>query len=59
MGILHFDIIEVELFNGTNAHVTGKWELKRDTDKGDLSCYFTLIVKKINKRWVIVSDHSS
>lgn len=59
MGKLQFDIIRIELFSKTSAQVLGKWELIRDADKGNVGGYFTLIFKKINKRWVIVSDHTS
>jgi hypothetical protein len=38
-------------------HVTGKWFLKRSI--GDLSGHFTLLFRKINNKWVIISDHSS
>jgi len=57
MGVLQFDIISVELFSKTIAHVTGKWNIK--SEKGNLSGCFTLVMKKINAAWVIVSDHSS
>lgn len=59
MGELEFTIITVELLSKTSAHVIGKWQLKREQSKGDLEGHFTLLFKKINKRWVIVSDHSS
>lgn len=57
MGVLQFDIVSVELFSKTIAHVTGKWNIK--SEKGNLSGCFTLVMKKINAAWVIVSDHSS
>jgi ketosteroid isomerase-like protein len=59
MGELEFTIIAVELLSKTSAHVVGKWHLKRELSKGDLEGHFTLLFKKMNKRWVIVSDHSS
>lgn len=59
MGTLTFNIVEVELLNEVTAHVIGKWELQRNEDKGNLSGHFTLIVKKINQSWVIISDHTS
>ncbi len=59
MGKLHFDILAIEFLHPNAAHVIGKWYLKRNEEKGDLSGHFSLIVKKINNRWVIVSDHSS
>ena len=57
MGILQFDILSVELLSKTSAYVTGKWSIKRE--KGDISGHYTLLLKKINSQWVIVSDHSS
>lgn len=59
MGELVFTIVSVELLSDTSAHVVGKWHLKRDVAKGDLEGHFTLVFKKINQHWVIVSDHSS
>ncbi len=57
MGTLVFTIINVEVLSKRNAYVIGKWYLQRK--KGDLSGHFTLLWKKIDKRWVIVADHSS
>jgi ketosteroid isomerase-like protein len=59
MGTLHFEIISIELFSNTSAQVIGKWDLARAAGKGNVGGYFTLIFKKINKQWVIVSDHTS
>ena len=59
MGTLQFEIISIELFSNTSAQVVGKWDLTRSNDKGNVGGYFTLILKKINKQWVIVSDHTS
>lgn len=57
MGTLVFDIIHVKRLSVMYFSVTGKWNLLRKI--GDLSGHFTLLVKKIGKDWVIVSDHSS
>ncbi len=59
MGTLQFDIISVEIISNKSAYVVGKWHLKREASKGDLEGHFTLLFKKIDSRWVIVSDHSS
>jgi ketosteroid isomerase-like protein len=59
MGQLLFDILSVEEFSPTTIFVIGKWNLKREETKGDLGGHFTLVFKKINNRWVIVSDHTS
>lgn len=57
MGKLTFTIKKVELFCGDTAFVLGAFHLKRDQDepKG----HFTLIFKKFNDGWKIISDHSS
>lgn len=57
MGTLVFTIIKVDVLSKRDAYVIGKWALQRK--KGDLSGHFTLLWKKIDKRWVIVADHSS
>lgn len=59
MGTLKFEMISVEVLSKTSAYVVGKWGLKREESKGDLSGYFTLLFQKKNNRWVIVNDHSS
>lgn len=57
MGTLKFDELRIEVLNGNNAYVDGRWNLFRSSDT--LSGHFTLLWKRINGRWVIVSDHSS
>jgi len=57
MGTLRFDDLRIEVLNGKNAYVDGRWNLFRSSDT--LSGHFTLLWKRINGRWVIVSDHSS
>ncbi len=59
MGKLFFNILHIDLINKNCAYVVGKWNLIRNAEKGNLSGHFTLILKKINKKWVIISDHSS
>jgi hypothetical protein len=59
MGQLQFDILDMEQFSGNTIYVIGKWTLLREESKGNLGGHFTLVFKKINKRWVIVSDHTS
>jgi ketosteroid isomerase-like protein len=58
MGTLKFDIQEIDLLSKESAWVLGKFHLTRP-DLGDLQGYFTLIFKKINGKWLIVSDHTS
>lgn len=57
MGKLNFTLLHVKRLSVLYFHVVGKWQLTR-TD-GNLSGHFTLLFKKINNNWVIVSDHSS
>jgi uncharacterized protein (TIGR02246 family) len=57
MGHLVFDIIDVQVFRPENAFVLGKWKLERQSDT--LSGHFTLLFKKMDKDWKIVTDHSS
>jgi ketosteroid isomerase-like protein len=58
MGQLKFDILKIDLHSKSSAWVLGKWHLTRK-EKGDIGGYFTLIFKKINGKWLIVSDHTS
>lgn len=57
MGQLKFDILKVDILSDSSAFVIGKWALTRE--KGNLEGYFTLLLKAIEGRWVIVCDHSS
>jgi ketosteroid isomerase-like protein len=57
MGKLTFNLLQVKRLSQEYFHVTGKWHLQRSI--GDLGGHFTLLFKKINGRWVIISDHSS
>ena len=57
MGKLTFTIIDVKQHSPEFIHVIGKYHLARTI--GDASGHFTLVFKKINGRWVIISDHSS
>ncbi|MBA3665520.1 MAG: nuclear transport factor 2 family protein [Bacteroidetes bacterium] len=57
MGQLVFDINSAEALSSSVVYVIGKWTLhKKEKDVGG---YFTLLWKKINKKWVIVADHTS
>ncbi|MEL6699268.1 MAG: nuclear transport factor 2 family protein [Bacteroidota bacterium] len=57
MGKLTFELLKVEGLGPETAFVLGKWHLDREKD--ELGGYFTLIWKKVEGKWVIVSDHSS
>ncbi len=58
MGILKFDIQEIDFMSKKSSWVLGKWYLKRP-EKGDIGGYFTLIIKKMDGKWLVVSDHTS
>jgi ketosteroid isomerase-like protein len=57
MGQLIFTLLKLERLSSDYYFVIGKWELKRKA--GDVGGVYTLLFRKINGRWVIVSDHSS
>ena len=57
MGKLDFDIIELTPLAANIYMVVGKFILSREI--GDLEGYFSLIWKKIDGDWVIISDHTS
>ncbi len=57
MGKLQFTIVQVKQLSQQYYSVLGKWQLARKA--GDLEGYFTLLFRKINGQWLIVSDHSS
>jgi ketosteroid isomerase-like protein len=57
MGKLSFEIIKVDKLSFKYYSVIGKWMLVRSI--GDVGGHFSLLFKKINGQWKIVSDHSS
>jgi len=57
MGKLTFTLIHVKQISPEYFHVTGKYHLARTI--GDASGHFTLMFRKINGKWLIISDHSS
>ena len=57
MGKLTFTLIQLKQLSPEFFHVTGKYHLSRTI--GDASGHFTLVFRKINGKWVIISDHSS
>lgn len=57
MGKLELQIISIKLIGKDLAFVVGKWDLERTV--GDVGGHFTLLMRKINTKWVIVADHSS
>jgi hypothetical protein len=55
MGKLKFEFLKMDFFDAeTTCWLLGKWHLTRP-EKGDVGGYFTLMLKKINGKWLIVS----
>ncbi len=57
MGKLKTTIVSMDKLSGSCYFVVGKWALQRKA--GDVDGSFTLLLKKIGGKWVIVCDHSS
>lgn len=57
MGKLAFTLLIIKKLSLEYYQVIGKWHLQRSI--GNLEGHFTLLFRKINGNWVIVSDHSS
>lgn len=57
MGHLEFKILEISKIDRKSVFVVGRFEVTRRS--GDLNGHFSLVVQKINGKWLIVSDHSS
>jgi ketosteroid isomerase-like protein len=57
MGKLDFEYIEIKRLSLNYFFVVGKWHLTRTI--GDIGGSFTLLIRKIKNKWVIVRDHSS
>ena len=57
MGKLTFSLIKMEKISRKYFQVVGKWFLKRSI--GDVGGHYTLLLRKIKGKWVIISDHSS
>jgi beta-aspartyl-peptidase (threonine type) len=57
MGRLSFDQLEIQPLGDAAALVLGRWHLARDSDALDGN--FSLIVRKMDGRWLIVHDHTS
>jgi len=57
MGKLTFEILDVRKIDKNTVIFIGKFHLSRTI--GDLQGHYTLIWKKIDGQWLIISDHSS
>lgn len=57
MGKLTSTVISMKKLSQVFYFVVGKWHLTRSI--GNIEGYYTLLVQKINGKWVIIADHSS
>lgn len=57
MGKLTFEIQKLEMISDNKAFIIGKFTLNRKNDQP--SGYFTLLWRKIDGQWYIISDHTS
>ena len=57
MGQVKFGLLKLFAVDDTMALLIGTFHLKREA--GDLEGHFTLVWKKVNGRWYIISDHTS
>ncbi|ULQ52247.1 YybH family protein [Flavihumibacter fluvii] len=57
MGTLAFDLLHFIPLAADAYMVVGKWHLTRTV--GDIGGYYTLIFRKIDGKWLIISDHTS
>ncbi|MEC4726285.1 SgcJ/EcaC family oxidoreductase [Shewanella sp. D64] len=57
LGTLKFTIKEIKMLSNYAAMVVGRWQLTRAKDQP--GGVFTLLVEKIDDRWVITHDHTS
>jgi ketosteroid isomerase-like protein len=56
-GSLKFNNLSVDVLSDSAVFVIGKWTLFRSSDT--LSGHYSLLWKKLQNNWVIVTDHSS
>lgn len=57
MGKLNFTVKKIRSISLNSAYLIGEYYLKRSTE--DSYGYFTLLWKKVDDNWLIVSDHTS
>jgi len=57
MGQLTFTVLKLEALGEGYALLLGKWYLQRKV--GDIGGHFSLIWKKIDGKWYIITDHTS
>jgi ketosteroid isomerase-like protein len=57
MGKLYFTLLKINQLSPEYAFVIGKWLLKRKD--GDIGGIYTLLFRKIDGQWLIITDHTS
>ena len=57
MGKLNFTVKKIKSISLNSAYLIGEYYLKRSTE--DSYGHFTLLWKKVDDNWLIVSDHTS
>ena len=57
MGTLSFDLLHLQQWDASTLQLIGKFTLIRTKDQP--TGYFTLLFRKIEEQWKIVSDHTS
>ena len=57
MGKLQFENLEITLLGDDAALVLGRWQLDRSTEP--VSGNFSLVLRKLDGKWLIVHDHTS
>lgn len=57
MGNLKFEILDLSRLSENAVHMVGKWDLTREM--GNIGRHFTLVWRKFDNEWLIVSDHTS
>jgi len=55
MGRLDYDVIHISLIGENDALLTGKW--LRKNDKKFRGGYFSILLRRIHNRWIIISEH--
>ena len=58
MGNLEFKILQIKPVTENVAYLIGEYYLERENNKNS-NGHFTLIWKKIDNQWLIISDHTS
>lgn len=57
MGKLTSTITRMQKLSRSHYFVVGRWQLQRSV--GNVGGSYTLLLKKIHRKWVIIADHSS